>query len=111
MTHAHQSDLTNEVASANGYTTGGITLSNKTFTQGTKTLTNDSFVFKSDNPSWTVTGGGFTYRYAVIIDTTSGSAATNPLIGYIDFGQDIVVAAGTHSVSEDISGLIRETVL
>src|SRR5216110_311322 len=52
--------LTNEVANANGYTTGGIavvlTLS------GTTTVT----VTYSSNPVWTASGGSITARYAVI---------------------------------------------
>jgi hypothetical protein len=54
--------LTNEVANANGYTTGGIAV---TLTlAGTTTVT----VSYSSNPVWTASGGSITARYAVIYE-------------------------------------------
>lgn len=52
--------LTNEVANANGYTTGGIavTCSNT----GTTTTTLDI----ASNPVWTASGGSIVARYAVL---------------------------------------------
>lgn len=55
--------LTNEHANANGYTTGGITV---TFTfAGTTTVTVD---FNSV-PVWTASGGSIVARYAVIYES------------------------------------------
>ncbi len=54
--------LTNEVASANGYTTGGVAL---TLTlAGTTTVTVDISV----DPVWTAAGGSITARFAVIYE-------------------------------------------
>lgn len=54
--------VTNEVASANGYTTGGIAV---TFTlSGTTTVT---ATFAS-NPVWTASGGSITARFAVVYE-------------------------------------------
>ncbi len=52
--------LTNEVANANGYTTGGIAV---TFSlSGTTTVTSTITV----NPVWTASGGSIVVRFAVI---------------------------------------------
>lgn len=65
-------DLTNQVAGANGYTTGGQSV----------TVTIDSstpsapFVDVS-NPVWTASGGSITARYAVLYDDT---VSGDPLI-------------------------------
>ena len=53
--------LTNEVANANGYTTGGISLGVLNLS-GTTTVT----VTDTPNPVWTASGGPITARYAVI---------------------------------------------
>lgn len=56
--------LTNEVASANGYTTGGIGV---TLTlAGTTTVT----VTYGTNPVWTASGGSITARFAVIYEVS-----------------------------------------
>lgn len=56
--------VTNEVASANGYTTGGISV---TLTlAGTTTVTVDI----SSDPVWTASGGSITARFAVIYEVS-----------------------------------------
>ena len=56
--------LTNEVANANGYTTGGIAV---TLTlSGTTTVTVDI----SSDPVWTASGGSITARFAVIYEVS-----------------------------------------
>lgn len=88
-THDYQNDLTNEVANANGYTTGGDT-------PGTPVNTNTLNVVKIDtaDPLWTATGAGFTARRLVLLDTTPGTGATNPLLLWSDFGQDETASGG-----------------
>lgn len=69
---------TNEVAGT-GYTAGGATLTNAALTVDT---TNDRVYFDADDTTWpnsTITGA----RYVLLYKST-GSAATSPLIGYID---------------------------
>lgn len=58
--------LTNEVANANGYTTGGASLANVSWSQtsGTGTLDCDDVV-------WTASGGSITTRFAVIYSDTA----------------------------------------
>ena len=70
----------NEVANGNGYT---ATTSSSTQTGGT-------FKLVLASPSaWTASGAGFTFRYAVLTDATTG---TN--VGYWDYGSSHAVAAG-----------------
>lgn len=73
-TMAVHADLTNEVANANGYTTGGISLTSVTYT-----LSAAVAKFTSAAPVWTAAGGSITARYAVIYDDTS---TNKDLIGY-----------------------------
>lgn len=54
--------LTNEVANANGYTTGGIAV---TFTLAGTTSVTAKF---GTNPVWTASGGSITARFAVIYE-------------------------------------------
>lgn len=65
-------DLSNQVANGNGYTTGGITLTNVTWNNSSGTVT-----FDCDNVQWVASGSGITARYAVIYDDT---AASDPLL-------------------------------
>ena len=72
LTESVYSGLTNEVANANGYTTGGLTLSGVTWTQ-----TGGVATFDATDAVWTASGGSITARFAVIYDDT---AATKPLL-------------------------------
>lgn len=94
-------DMT-EVSAGNGYSSGGDTVTGTIATSGLVTT------FDSDDPAWTVTGGGFTYRYAVFYD--SSPASNKPLISFVDFGTDVVATAGSHSIVLDPAGIARITV-
>lgn len=74
-----------EVANGNGYTTGGnaATVSSATQTGGTYKL-----VLASPT-TWTASGAGFSFQYAVLVDTTT---STN--VAYWDYGSSQTVAAG-----------------
>lgn len=61
-------NLTNEVASANGYTQG-----TKAVTIATSQAAGVVTVDETSNPSWTAAGGSITARYAVIYDDTHAS--------------------------------------
>lgn len=89
-----------EVSAANGYSTGGATVASPTITTSTLTTT-----FDSADPSWTVTGAGFTYRYACFYDSTP--ASNKPFISYVDFGADVTAVAGTHTIVLDSNGIAR----
>lgn len=66
LTHDQLADLTNQHANANGYTTGGITLTGVTWARSGGTVT-----FDCDNPVWTASGGNIVARFAVIYDDTA----------------------------------------
>lgn len=62
-------DLTGELSTANGYTSGGATLSNVSWTQSTDTVT-----FDADDVVWTASGGSIAARFAVIYDDTASDS-------------------------------------
>jgi len=69
-------DITNELATGLGYTSGGQSLTSKTVTE----VVPGKFVFTSANPSWTATGGSLIFHSYVIYDNTP--ATNKPLIGF-----------------------------
>jgi hypothetical protein len=82
---------TNELATANGYTAGGVTAASKTsvYTAGTNTTAHDSA-----DAAWTASGGSIgPFRYMVVRKDT-GVASTSPLICYVDFGSDQTITNG-----------------
>jgi hypothetical protein len=94
-THAGYADLTNELATGDGYTAGGATLASKTWT-GAATLTWDAA-----DVEWTAST--FTCYYAVIYDDTH---ASDLLVCCFDFAADKSVSAGTFTVQFNASGII-----
>ena len=94
-THVYYSDLTNEVASGGGYTTGGATLASKTTNYDSATNT---FSLRAGATSWTT--ASFTARYAVLYKDT-GTGSTSPLLGYVNFGGDETVTSGTFTITWD----------
>lgn len=68
-------DLTNEVASANGYTTGGVALTNPTWTNSSGTIT-----FDIDDAFWDASGGSITARFAVIYWNATANTIVKPLL-------------------------------
>jgi hypothetical protein len=97
-THAVYADLSSQVASGGGYTTGGATLASVTWSRSGGTVTWDAA-----DPSWT--SATFTARYAVIYDDTPTSPA-DPLVCLIDFGSDQSVSAGTFTIQFHSSGIL-----
>ena len=76
---------TTDLATAGGYTAGGnsVTTTSAAQTAGT-------FKLVLASPAvWTATGAGFTFRYAILWDST-----TNTPVAYWDYGSSQVVAAG-----------------
>lgn len=74
-----------EVANGNGYTTGGnaAAVSSATHSSGTYKLV------LSSPTAWTASGAGFTFQYAILTNSTTG---TN--VGYWDYGSSQAVAVG-----------------
>lgn len=76
---------TTDLATAGGYTAGGnaVTITSASQTAGTYKL-----VLTSPTV-WTATGTGFTFRYAILWDST-----TNTPVAYWDYGSSQAVASG-----------------
>lgn len=71
LSHDTYSDVSgDEVANGNGYSTGGVTPSNTSWTE-----TGGVATFDSDDPTWTANGGPITARYAVLVHVAAGSGA------------------------------------
>ena len=86
--------LTAEVANGNGYTTGGNTAA-------TTSSSTTAGVFKlvlADPAVWTATGAGFTFRYAILYNSTTATP-----VGFWDYGTSQAVAAG-ETVTVDLDG-------
>lgn len=99
-THTQWADVSaNEVATGDGYTTGGVTMTGWAVTD---------LEIDCDDPTWAALTK--TFRYAVFYKSGSGSGLTNPLMGWAlinddSGGTDIVVVASTYSLIINASGL------
>lgn len=103
-THQYKSSVTNEV-SGTGYTATGMALATVTLTYN---ATTNTIKLDADDVSWT--GATLTARHAVIYDSTPGSDATRPLIGYVTFDADISSTAAPFQLIWDSSGIFTMTV-
>lgn len=110
-THDYFNDVSaNELATANGYTAGGLTVT-------TKAITYDSAsnytVFDCDDPSWTASGT--LTAYGAVLYVATGTASTSAIIGEIDFGGAVsatndVWKYTVPAVSGGTGGMFRFTV-
>jgi hypothetical protein len=100
--HEFRSSVTNEVSGTN-YTAGGAMLANKTLTQDN---TNDLCKWDADDVTWA--SSTITARAAVVYLST-GNAATDILICYIDFGSDKSSAATDFKITWNASGIATLT--
>lgn len=107
LTHDTLSDLTNEHANNNGYTTGGFTLT-PTWAQSGGTAT-----FDSDNPVWTASGGPITARFAVLYRSGTVNSVADALVAvcHLDYNggspQDVTATDGnTLTLSMNASGIL-----
>lgn len=99
-THDEFADITNEV-SGTGYTAGGETLTTPAFTY---TGATNVFKWDADDVSWAAST--ITARYAIIYDDTP---AGDPLVGYVDFGEDVTSTNGTFSITWAAGGIFTIT--
>lgn len=98
LSTANYAALTNELATANGYTNGGATV------VGTITANN----FDVADAEWTASGGSITARFAVLYNSTTGG-----LIGYSlldDTPADVTATDGnTFTIAINASGVLDIT--
>ena len=104
LTHDVYGDLTNEHANANGYTTGGIALTNETWADNAGTIT-----FDCDNVIWTAAGGSIVARFAVIYCDATVNTIVKPLlcVSLLDTAPaDVTATTGnTFTVAINASGV------
>jgi hypothetical protein len=87
-THDFRDDLgANEATGGSGYPAGGFTLASLTLAIATLTINWDA-----GDISQAITGGPFAFRYGVFYKVV-GTAATDRLVGYVDFGAQSVTDA------------------
>lgn len=102
-THDYFNDVTNQLATANGYTAEDGAGAGYSLTTVAMSTTLNVLTTTADNPVWTSSGAGFTARRLVITDVTPGTSATDPLYSWMDFGQD-ETASGGGTFTVDWSG-------
>jgi hypothetical protein len=104
-THEFLTDITNEVANGNGYTTGGKTVTGLSVAYDT---VNNRVSFSFDPVVWSASS--FTARIAVLYVST-GVAGTSPLLAWEDAGADQVSLNGTQTVNGDGNFKLRAAAL
>lgn len=93
-----------EVASGNGYTTGGATLANVAIT----TVTTNDAKFDADDVVWSASGGAITASYAILYNATD---TDSPPVAFINF--DGIESAGDGTdfkIVWNASGIVTFTV-
>lgn len=101
-THTKYSDITNEVVGV-GYTTSGSTLAGVVVSAD---LTGDKAILDANDVTWassTITAAG------AVIFKANGSAASSPLIGYVDFGGSKSSSNGDFVIQWNASGILTLT--
>lgn len=88
---------TTDLATAGGYTAGGANVS----TTSSGMNASDFVLVLADPAVWTGSGGGFTFRYALLVNKTVLNGAQGTVVGYWDYGSAQAVAA-SETVTVDL---------
>lgn len=108
--HDYFNDITNQLSTANGYTAEDGAGAGESLGTKTHDNTNNVSTFDAANTVWTSSGAGFTARRLVLADVTPGTGATDPLLTWMDFGQDETASGGgTFTVAYNASGIATIT--
>lgn len=99
-THLDRADVTNEITGT-GYSSGGEAIGSKTVTQDD---TDNEGVFDGADVTWST--ATITARGAVIYKST-GSAATDTLICYLDFGSDQSATGADFTIAWNAEGIVN----
>ena len=94
------STIVNEVTGT-GYTAGGATLASKT---STYVAASNTVQLDAADTSWA--NSTITARYAIVYKST-GTASTSPLLGYVNFGADVVSSGGAFNITWDANGILN----
>ena len=83
-TVATDTTIVSELATSGGYTSGGVTC---TLTSHAQTAGTYKLVLAAPaSPTWTASGGGFTFEYVVLYNNTKAQC-----IAYWDYGSAVVM--------------------
>jgi hypothetical protein len=93
----------NEVSTAGGYTAGGETVANNTYTEAAGVGTLDG-----DNIALSIDAGGFTDGYWGILYNETHTS--NAAIGFVDLGGPVSEVAGPIAINWNGSGIVTVTV-
>jgi hypothetical protein len=96
-------DATNEVVGT-GYTAGGVAITPIT----ESTAVSLEYSLDGADAAWTT--ASFTCRIGVNYNSTPGTAATNPLLSYVDMGADQTVSAANFTIQWAAAGIVKVTV-
>lgn len=87
LSNTVKADISGELSTANGYTSGGATI-----TVTSSAQSSGLYTLIASDVTWTASGGSIgPFRYSVIYND---SATNDELIGYIDYGYSVTVASG-----------------
>ena len=100
--HTFFSVMSNELSSSGGYTAGGDALASKSVNADD---TNDRAVFDAADLTWSALTPSSAFRYGVIYKDT-GTAATSPLIAYIDFDANQDPAGSDFTIQWHADGIL-----
>lgn len=81
---------TTDLATSGGYTAGGANVS----TTSSGMNASDFVLVLADPAVWTASGGGFTFRYAALVNKTVLQGAQGTVVATWDYGSSQVVASG-----------------
>lgn len=97
-----------ELATANGYTVGGATV---TVTSSLQASGLYKYIASCATPTWSATGSVGPFRYAIIYDTTPTSPLLKPLLAWWDYGASITMVSGdTFTLQLDpTNGVIQDS--
>lgn len=91
--HNRRDDITNEVAAAGGYSTGGAAA---TVTLTAASGNSDIELYNMADVSWATST--ITARYGVLYKSRGGASSSDELVALLDFGSDKSSSGGTFTV-------------
>lgn len=99
-THNTYADVSaNELASGNGYVTGGQNLTTVTVNRNDA---NDRTDVNCDDPTWNALGGEIGPTPGAVVFKDTGTPATSLTVGYADFGGNQTAPDSTPFVIQDL---------
>lgn len=96
-----RNDLTGELATASGYTSGGVALASPAVTYDSAT---DQVRLDFADPSWTFSGS-VTWRYGDVVKWRGGASSADEVLANLDWGANQTVST-PYTLTLDPAGLL-----